>query len=177
VVSEAFQTLYISNLASMIGLPSSAIVINDIVEEETTVILTEKLLLNQTRVVVKGYRMTFTVTATNTSISALSSALVASQAPLNAILVDRGYTNVLLGSINGRTFTRPTAQPTTMPSNQLLPKKTYPYVIILIVVSSIAIVIAVIAATFYSKPAWKESILSYCLPSNCCNCRRVDEFR
>jgi hypothetical protein len=161
----------------MIGVLPSAIVINGVVEEQTTVILTENFLLNQTPVVVKGYRMTFTVTATNTSIAALSSALMASQAPLNAILVDRGYTNVLLGSINGRTFTRPTAQPTTMPSNQLLSKKIYPNVTILIVVSSIAIVIAVIATTFYCKPAWKESILSNCPQSNCCNCRRIDEFR
>lgn len=163
VVSEAFQRLYTANLASILGVPSSAIVINDIVEEESIVIL------SLTRVVVMGFRMTYTVTATNTSLSALSSALVASQAPLNAILVDRGYTTVLLGSVNAKTFIRPTAQPSSMPSNRPISKKIYPYVIILIVVSTVAIIIAVIAATFYCKPAWKESILSNCLPSNCCN--------
>lgn len=191
--------MYIANLASIIGVPSSAIVITDIVEEETIVTLainpasmTEApsnptvtndlerddniVTTPQTRVVVKGYRMTFTVTALNTSIIALSSALVASQAPLNAILVDRGYTTVVLGTINAKTFTRPTAQPTSTPSIQPASKKTYPYIIILIVVSTVAIIIAVIAATFYYKPVWKESIFSKCLPSKCCelsSCRSV----
>lgn len=165
-MSKVFQNLYTVNLASILELPSNAVVVDNVVEEDAIVALTA------VRTTVRAFRMTFTVTAMNTTIAALSSALVASQAPLNAILVNQGYNKVVLGTIGARDTKRPTLQPTFEPSSRSVSKKLAPYIIILIVVSILVLIVAVIATTLCCKPVWRERLLSKCLPSQCCQLPR-----
>lgn len=169
VQSNAFKDLYTSNLALILNLPASAVVITGIVEIAVRRGLSEEN-SEGTRVIVPGFRVTCSVTAKSTTVAALLSALRAASTPLNAILVDKGYTLVVLGTPKPRFLSPPTIQPTPLPPPTHSFKPSNPAYIILILVVTIAIAITVIAATFwYTKPVLRETLLTRCLASlTCC---------
>ena len=169
IQSNIFKELYTSNLALILNLPASAVVITGIVEIAVRRGLGEED-SKGTRVIVPGFRVTCSVTAKNTTVAALLSALRAASTPLNAILVDKGYTSVFLGTPKPRYLSPPTVQPTPLPPPAHSFKPSNPAYIILILVVTIAIAITVIAATFwYTKPVLRETLLTRCLASlTCC---------
>lgn len=169
--SSAFKELYTSNLALILNLPASAVVITGIVEIEVRRGLAQEDTMSGTRVIVPGFRVTCSVTAKYTTLAALLTALRASTTPLNAALVEKGYTLAVLGTPKPRYLSPPTIQPSRLPPQLIHSfKPSTPAYIILIIVVTIAIAITVIFATFwYTKPVLRETLLMRCLASlKCC---------
>ena len=162
-----FQLLYISELAVILGVQSSAIIINNISPINVRRKLVHSVSNSGIRVIVKGYRMTYTVTVQNTTISALSSAFIASSVPLNAVLVDSGYTSVILGTPSPRYLDFPTMSPTYLSSETRDTETSFPLSIILIIVAIVsAFLVIVVSSLFYREKLWNRAIscqkISFC---------------
>lgn len=166
VESDAFKALYTSSLAVILDLPVSAVVIIGIVEIQVRRGLGEGDSKSGIRIIIPGFRVTYTVTARYTTVAELSSALRAASAPLRAVLVSKGYTSVFLGTPESQYYFLPTTQPSIGPPHtQNIKPSNWTY-IILIVVVTFAIAISVIVATFwYTKPVLRETLLTKCLAS------------
>lgn len=166
ISSLDFQILYVSELAAILGVESSAIIINNILPVNVRRKLIHSINDTGVRVIVKGYRLTYTVTVQNTTISALSSALIASSAPLNAILVDSGYTSVVLGTPVPRYLDSPTTNPTYISSKTPGKEKSFPLAIIITIVAILSVFIA-ISAYLYREKMWGSKLLCQRI-SFCC---------
>ena len=151
--SVEFQNEFITSLAKILMLPSSAIVISDVILNSESG---------------QGYLVTYTVVQANTTIEELSSALHASVIPLETKLINDGYLSALLGWPQVRYSYLPTNAPTFYPTITIQERRYSPFVIIIIIIAIILTMIAAIVSAFWKPNLIRsESILAQ-LSRLCC---------
>ena len=155
-------------MAAILRLPQSAVIIISVIS-----IQTRRQLMIEERSLIEGFLVSYTVTKNSTTLADLTLALKESVHPLEIELIGSGYTTALLGIPQVRYYYLPTIQPTFAPSIDAAKQPPSPFVIIIIITSTILITIAVIMASFADRiyvSNWNDRFLGggFCKRSFAC---------
>ena len=166
IQSDTFQREFTTALATVLDVPVSAVVIGEIVPANPISRKLEFISTTEDDILLTGFMVTYTVTKSETTLIALTTAINNSKNNVESNLNIKGYARALLGYplVSDSTPYVPTSIPTSVPfssANVDDINSNSPLVYIVVSIAAALLIIAIIIAIKWGRQyAYKESVIT-----------------